>query len=47
MGLWCHCTLSLEFNDLELELLLFPDLFPDGKGHYYELTKVPALMKIK
>src|SRR6185503_11832381 len=35
-------TLPLAFNDPELEPLLFPDLFPDSKGHYYELTKLPT-----
>jgi hypothetical protein len=35
-------TLPLSFNDPELEPLLFPDLFPDGKGHYYELTNLPT-----
>jgi hypothetical protein len=29
--------LPLSFTDPELELLLFPDLFPDGHGHYGDL----------
>jgi hypothetical protein len=33
-----NTTLPLSFNDPELEPLLFPDLFPNGKGHYYELN---------
>jgi len=32
-------TLPLSFNDPELEPLLFPDLFPDGHGHFYEHTQ--------
>jgi len=35
-------TLPLSFCDPELEPLLFPDLFPDGKGHYHELIKLPT-----
>src|ERR1700722_17855293 len=27
-------TLSLAFDSPDLELLLFPDLFPDGNGHF-------------
>ena len=30
--------LPLSFNDRELEPLLFPDLFPNGKGHYHGKT---------
>ena len=29
--------LPLSFTDPELEALLFPDLFPDGRGHYGDL----------
>jgi len=29
--------LPLSFNDPELEPLLFPDIFPDGHGHYNEV----------
>jgi len=31
--------LPLRFTDPELEPLLFPDLFPDGRGHYDDLHK--------
>jgi hypothetical protein len=30
-------TLPLSFADPELEALLFPNLFPDGHGHYSDL----------
>jgi len=29
-------TLPLAFDDPDLEPLIFPDLFPDGKGHFYD-----------
>jgi len=32
-------TLPLSFNDPDLEPLLFPDLFPDGRGHYHDQYK--------
>ena len=31
-----NTLLPLAINDPNLELLLFPDLFPNGKGHYYD-----------
>ena len=30
---------TLSFTDPELEPLLFPDLFPDGRGHYDDVHK--------
>jgi hypothetical protein len=32
-----NTLLLLSVNDSNLELLLFPDLFPDGKGHYHDI----------
>jgi len=34
--------LPLSFSDPELEPLLFPDVFPDGHGHFYEIKKRAA-----
>ena len=31
-----NTSLPLAINDPNLEVLLFPDLFPNGKGHYYD-----------
>ena len=31
-----NTLLPLAINDPDLEALLFPDLFPNGKGHYYD-----------
>jgi hypothetical protein len=31
-----NTSLPLAINDPNLEPLLFPDLFPDGKGHYHD-----------
>jgi len=31
-------SLPLSFSDPELEPLLFPDLFPNGKGHFHDKT---------
>ena len=30
-------TLLFSFDDPNLEALVFPDLFPDGKGHYHDI----------
>jgi len=30
-------TITISFTGPELEALLFPDLFPDGRGHYGDL----------
>ena len=31
-----NTSLPLTFNDPHLEPLMFPDIFPDGRGHYYD-----------
>lgn len=31
-------TLPLSFNNPDLEPLIFPDLFPDGNGHFFDQT---------
>jgi len=32
-----NTSLPLSFHDPELEPLLFPDIFPDGRDHYHNL----------
>ena len=37
--------LPISLNDSDLEALLFPDLFPDGKGHYYNSLSDSTLFR--
>ncbi|RHZ81307.1 hypothetical protein Glove_122g28 [Diversispora epigaea] len=36
-------TIPISHNDPNLELLLFPDLFTDSKGHFYDITNQQLL----
>jgi hypothetical protein len=40
-----NTSLPLAVDDPNLEALLFPDLFPDGKGHYYDSNSNSELVR--
>lgn len=40
-----NTSLPLAINDPDLEALLFPDLFPNGKGHYHNNTSDSTLIR--